>query len=383
MPVNPPAAHRSETAHSAPNVETTEEIEKFLEKWDEGFLEEQADCLPDHALISLSNKLRNESAGARDLSKLIEPLANRLNQPKWPEHLKTCLHCRNIIDILQDKERPQISINQIFAHAGRQAQEALSTRPQSGWRFLHRFSELNFRKLIPVLATAAVVLFVLLGNQNSTEPSGQSDSVATVAFEKKPEKVRIQTLANKLEALKTSTLSEEERKQLIEDYNRQLDEINELIRRKVIQPEDRGQLASLMAQYQSEITTQMHRQPITQRNAGTAQVKLATNGDTETVAALYTSVGYEIAKKKEDDKHQPKEEIKVDEAIETAAKEIKVESINEGEITVRNVSRNNLAQEREAISKGVYNFASKSNRTVVESGPQTWKIYTAYVPREP
>jgi hypothetical protein len=194
-----------------------------------------------------------------------------------------------------------------------------------------------------------------------------SEQVAVVTFEKEESKEFKQTLQMDLAKLQQTRIQRPDEKRYVDEYNQKVDTINTLKAQKKVRPEDRGDIAFLMAQYKKELEGQFARN----RNAS-APIRSTTNApqieseaDTQAVISLVGNVDQAIAKKN----------VGETETIKAVAQQIGVAISDNNDVAVKDKIPNRSRDEANALINGVQDFANQQNRTVyLTVGGQTRTI---------
>lgn len=346
------------------------EIESFLNRWMPLPLPNgKADCPPYPVLVALSKQSEDS---AQEIAPSLAASA---------KHLGECDHCKKIIELLRQTERPKVTLEHIFAKASREAQEVRSKPPDSARRSIPSFyrSPASFTFLrsrprpIMALAVSIVLVAVVWVAGRYFTFFKTSDNVATVSFEKNESKELLQSLEVRLAQIQQTRIQSQQEKQYVEDYNAKIAEIKELNREKKLLAEDRGDAAFLMTQYRSELEKQIKDNRIAKHKPTTTTgSKIENEPDTQSVMALINSVDQA---KKNGDPGNAVVEVAKPETIRAVAQQVQVESMNNDQVVVRDKITERPREEKDALLKSMQTFAAQERRKVyLRIGTETMAI---------
>lgn len=352
----------SPNSQSTKNEDSDREVEKFLNLW-LPLPTENANCPPDYVLVSVARE-SEESA------------------QKWTEHVKTCLHCTRIIELLRETERPKITLQHIFANASRDAQKVRSkshsgreTAHSQSWSF-GSASLFNAQpRSIMAFAVSLVLIGVVLVGSRQLSFFKSSNRVATVSFERNESKELLQSLEARLAQLQETKVPTEQERQYVAEYNDTIQQIKTLNNQKKIAPEDRGQVAFLSAQYRNRLENQISDNHHTKHYPTGSNVAPIEN-ETDTQAVTSLAANYQAAKKKENGSNASTEVIN-QETFNDLAREIEFESMNNDTVLINAKIANRSPENTATLLKGMQSYAAQENRKVYLKSDGQIRLVTA------
>ena len=175
------------------DADHNDEIERFLKRWTP-LPNDYEGCPPLSALVAVAKEPPNSAPSVH------EDLANSAKQPDWTRHVAECAKCKGMIALLQQTERPKVTLDHIFARAGREAQQVRSKGrrsariPAFSWS-LDSPTFLNARpRSVMAFSVSVVLVAAVWFGVRQSEFFKTSDNIATVLFERNEPKELRQSL---------------------------------------------------------------------------------------------------------------------------------------------------------------------------------------------
>ncbi|HJP95601.1 MAG TPA: hypothetical protein VJ875_26875 [Pyrinomonadaceae bacterium] len=359
------------------------EIEDFLRRWMPLPGDISEGCPPYSVLEEAAKEPTYTVESDPDLQ------THSAKEPNWNQHFAKCDHCRNMIALLKETERPQVTLQDIFAKASRDAQKVKSRKrsalgvPSVLGGFEHSFFWAKSRSAIAFAASMILIVgFWIAGRQFNLFKT--SDNVATVTFERNESKEVLQSVNVKVAKLEQTPVKEQEQDDYIADYNKTGQYIISLNQQKKIPKEDRTDIAVAMARYRSELEKQIRNNREVARNSAKRSSSIQSEPDTAAVLSLYSNVNQAVSKKNEN-VSSPTNQIPDSSVIKEWSEQLRVEFNNsDADVSVQDKLPNRPKEEADALVKGVQTFATQNGRTVnlkIGSGTLTITPTTSFTSR--
>lgn len=287
--------------------------EKFFDRWKGLPPEKKVDCPPDHILVALVKEQPREA--------------------KWTEHVNACDQCGTIVELLRaTTDAPGRNLQEFLAMTKARSQEVALDRPVSTLTYLSAFFSISRARQVGVYAIAAVA-FLTLALTLADKQFGilsPKEHMISVSFDEDKYGKTIQQLRASSEELRPRIFSRGRIEALIGEINIELSEVY----REQLKPEERAELASLVAEFQALINEKYSRRPV---------VQIAENADSKKVEDLYKI--YAIY-------DQP------------AYGQIEVKRIEGQEVLVKDLIQNRSPARKDAAYLAMQEFSNKSNTLV-------------------
>jgi hypothetical protein len=303
--------------------------------------EDERDCPPHEILVSLAK-------GTPDST--------------FAQHIGTCRRCTEIVGLLRATNDSNKRLQDFLAMTRERALEYPSERPSSIFSYLRTFFIITpIRRGGVVTALSLIVLIVVWGITAQYRSQDNHQQSAFVNFEEDKFWHTVESLQGVVAKLPDPNISTQEKRNLIEEANQRVREIEEMTKQQKIKlnSEQRAELAVLVAKGNSEIALLKENQskPTQHYEAEAAQVRpIATNSDSQKVTALYTSIDQAISKKKPGEDAKPPTELSSADAVRAASQQVNVVAINEQEIVLQDRLPNRPPEQVTAIKQNIDTF---------------------------
>lgn len=363
---------------AAAKAKSTEQAEtkRFLDSWS-SIPDEELDCPPDYFLVEVANETEGAHIPPGD------------KESVWADHVNSCGHCKGIIKLLRNPAPSADTLRAILERARRDADE-ITFRPNRARHTTGLLSRLEHRGLrsfqLQQVAAAALVV-VLVGvvwlGVRRLSFFERSPEVATVTFQRDESKEFYNEIYAEVAQIQKIQIPRHEEKKYVDEFNQNVVKFNKLKQEQKITKNDRGNIAFLMAQHKSELTTQIARNrekkpdvPVTPP----APPALPTESDTQAIFTLVNTFS-----KKNGDVDNVPTTLPNGETIKTVSDQITVE-MDDNEVTVSDKVAERSPQQADDLFKALQRYAAQEPRAVfLTNGQQRTKIdpVSAFDKRKP
>jgi len=340
-------ANHTNNPNQQNSIKTDDAISRFFQRWP-SLSSENSDCVPDAELLSVA----------------AEP-----NRSKWPEHIKSCTRCSEVIQLLQNSDRTRISIDDFLSNTSRVANKGLVRSTTFSFNYINAFYR-NIRpsyRLTGLMALAVLfsvsTWFYLSRSLNDSTPITQRISLSEDGYWKTTQWLRMSS-----DILEDESLSPEDKLTRLKPLQSDFAQVKQTlanIRTSDLDPTRRAELAELVINYNSQ--AQILRDSILipkKASQGTTHIQsVDPTKDSTLVSEIYAAVKPTNIKN-EAKLNQEQKQLEAAKAIVEASKQLDFTSIKDNEVEVRDLVTDRNTADRARIQERMTQLQNNTGVTV-------------------